>query len=171
MKNPLQLACCILLLLFVTACQSSGVIQLSGDTYMISKSDAGPFATLSSVRSEVMKEVYAFAEKHGKIAVAVSTQSVPRSPGHVPYFEYQFRLLDRNDPRAQGVTLAPRPDYVVESTQNINANIKLDAPGKNRGDTVDLYTELTKLDDLGKRGLISDAEYEIEKKKLLERTK
>ena len=118
-----------------------------------------------------MKEVTEFATKHGKIAVAVSTQSVPRSPGHVPYFEYQFRLLDQNDPRAQGVTLTPRPDYVVESTQNINAQLKVEGLKTNRGDAVDLYTEITKLDDLRKRGLITDVEYETEKKKLLAKTK
>jgi len=89
----------------------------------------------------------------------------------VPYFEYQFRLLDRNDPRAQGVSLKLRPDYVVESTQNIKAEIKVEGNERNRGDAGDLYAELTKLDDLRKRGLITDAEYEAEKKKALAKTK
>lgn len=169
MKSMIRLIIPTFALLFLASCQSSGVIQLSGDTYMISKSDAGPLATLSQVRSDVMKEVSEFAAKQGKIAVAVSTHSIPRSPGHVPYFEYQFRLMDRSDPRAQGVTLTPRPDHVIESNQNINANIKIEGLEKSKGGAVDLYSELTKLDDLRKRGLITDAEYEAEKRKLLGR--
>ena len=35
----------------------------------------------------------------------------------------------------------------------------------------DLYAELLKLDDLRKRGLLTDKEFEQEKKKLLKRSK
>jgi hypothetical protein len=168
MKRIIPISILSLSVFLIAGCQSSGVIQLSTDTYMISKSDAGPFATLSKVRSDVMQEVTAFAAKQGKVAVAVSTQSIPRQPGHTPYFEYQFRLLDKGDPRAQGVTLSPRPDHVIENNQNIKADIKIEG-GKN--DKFDLYAELTKLDDLRKLGIITDTEFESEKKKLFERSK
>lgn len=152
--------------LLIAGCQSSGVIQISADTYMISKSDAGPFATISTVRSEVMREVNEFAAKRGKIAVAVSSQSVPRQPGRVPYFEYQFQLLDKDDPRASGVTLKPRPDIVMQSDQKIKAEIKSEGAGSAK---TDLYAELTKLDDLRKRSIITDEEFAAQKKRLLER--
>ncbi len=74
-------------------------------------------------------------------------------------------MVDKNDPEAGRVSLEPRPDVVIESTENINADIRTrDETEK----TKDIYTELIKLDDLRERGILTQAEFDAEKKKLLE---
>ena len=42
-----------------------------------------------------------------------------------------------------------------------------EAEAKAKPQSTDLYTELTKLDDLRKKGLLTDAEYDVQKQKLL----
>ena len=57
---------------------------------------------------------------------------------------------------------------MIEKTEKISADVRT----KDETDKKpDLYTELTKLDDLRKKGLITDAEFESEKQKLLSRAK
>ena len=53
---------------------------------------------------------------------------------------------------------------VIESNQNITGELQT------RGDTPkdrDIYGELIKLDDLHKKGIITDAEFEAQKQKIL----
>jgi hypothetical protein len=57
---------------------------------------------------------------------------------------------------------------VVEKTEKVSADVhaKDETPK-----TPDLYTEILKLDDLRKKGLITDAEYEAQKTKLLNQSR
>lgn len=56
--------------------------------------------------------------------------------------------------------LGKSPDTVVEVKDRR-------APPREASNSKDLYSELTKLDDLRKRGILSEAEFEAQKKKLL----
>lgn len=68
--------------------------------------------------------------------------------------------LEANDPEFGRPKLQKTPDTVVEikSTEQTRSG---PSPKK------DFYAELLKLDDLKKRGIITDAEFEALKKKLL----
>ncbi len=66
--------------------------------------------------------------------------------------------------------IIPDPDAITEivpeTVETADAEVTaIDEPAQN----VDLYEELMKLDELRKSGLLTDAEFESEKKKLLER--
>jgi hypothetical protein len=166
LRSLLETCAAFGILFFLLGCATNtGVVQLSGNTYMISKSDAaGAFSNLGALKAGVIQEANAFAESKGKVAVARNTNMTIPAHGF-PTFEYQFELLDKDDPRANGVTLNPRPDYVVEKIDKVDANIKTkDTTEKG---PPDLYAELTKLDDLRKKGIITDAEFDAQKKKLL----
>lgn len=158
----------LLSLVFLSGCQSPGVQQLSADTYVIQKSSAaGMFTNMAKLRGDTIAEANAFAASKGKVAVAVSARE--HIPEHgFPSYEYQFRLVDQNDPAARGVSLQPRPDVVIERNENINAKV---TTNDQTPKSFDLYTELKKLDALRKDGLITDAEYDAQKKILLEKTK
>ena len=94
----------------------------------------------------------------------VSSQERPAGgPGQWFTVEYQFRVVPKDDPSANNVALLPRPDLVVESSSNTSAQVHTVEEKK-----PDLYTELIKLDDLHKRGLLTDQEFEVQKKRLLE---
>ncbi len=66
------------------------------------------------------------------------------------------------------------PQTVIEISTDVAAapvsNENLDTtPSKESNSPVDVYSELLKLDDLRERGILTDAEFESEKRKLLER--
>ena len=57
----------VLLLLALTGCRSSGVLQMSPDTYVITKrSGAGMFANVPGMKAEVIQQATTFAAQQGK---------------------------------------------------------------------------------------------------------
>lgn len=158
-----------------TGCSSfknPGIVQLSPDTYMLTKEDhrgifgQGAGATL---KAETIREANAFAESQGKIAIPITMIAHPVGiMGDWASWEYQFRVVDKTDPEARRTALVPKADFVIEKNEKISSDIhtKDDTDKK-----PDLYSELTKLDDLRKRGLITDVEYDSEKQKLLNKSK
>jgi hypothetical protein len=152
-----------LLILAVGGCATAPAVPMGNDTYMISQTSAGGvFRSMSSLKTSVIERANAFAASKGKVSIPLASKESPAYPGHMPNFEYQFRLVDKNDPRAEGGALLPRPDMVVEMHQPASG-----AQGNAPPKTADVYTELLKLDDLRKRGIISDSEFETQKQKIL----
>lgn len=102
-----------LLMALLTGC-TSAPLQLSADTYMISKtSSAGMFASQAGMQAKAIKAANKFAASKGKIAVARGS-SWERPAQGFPTFTYQFILVDKDDPRAKDVSLQPVADVKVE---------------------------------------------------------
>lgn len=158
------IGCLITICGLLEGCATAEVIPMGTDTYLISQTSAGGvFKAMSSLKAEVMKRANAFAESKGKVAIPIASQESPAYPGHMPNFEYQFRLVEKDDPRATGGALIPRADVVIEN--NVRT---LPLPSSIEGaKQQDVYTELMKLDDLRKKGIITDAEFETQKQKIL----
>jgi hypothetical protein len=158
---------CAIVAVLLTACASNpGVVQLSPDTYMLSREDhAGIFGSASALKAGVISDANAFATTRGKVAIPLAAQETPIGVmGKWAKFEYQFRVVDKNDPEVRRTSLIPRPDVVVEKTETISADIRRkDESSK----TKDTYSELIKLDDLRKRGILTESEFDGQKKKLL----
>jgi len=148
-----------------TGCSNPGIVKLSPDTYMLSRADrAGIFGNTAALKAGVIQDANEFAEKQGKVAIPINVAQTPVYPGHFATVEYQFRVVDKNDPEAKRTSLVPRADVVIEKNEKIAADIhKIDDTPKQ----TDLYTEIMKLDDLRKKGLITDAEFEQQKQRLL----
>lgn len=129
------------------------VLPIGQDTYLLSQeAKVMGWGNLARMKAGVYREAMAFAERKGKVAITVSTNEAPVAYGKYAYFELKFRLVDKNDPAAQAAN---------------SAVATRDSASQQKG--TDLYTELTKLDELHKKGLLTDAEFEAEKKKLLAR--
>lgn len=145
------------------------VVQLSPDTYMISKADHGGIfgGGLPKLKAAVIEQANTFAASQGKIAIPLGSSEHPlgNGPGQWATFEYQFRVVDKTDPEAKRTSLVPRPDTVISVE---GAPPQPAAPPKKDERVDDLYSKLIKLDDLRKRGLLTDAEFEAEKRKLLQ---
>lgn len=140
--------------LCILGCANPGVVQLSADTYLLSRNDkAGVFGNVSKLKAGVIEDANRFAESKGKVAIPISQDSTPAYPLHFATFDYQFRLVDKDSPLAVGGQL----NYV-------DAAKGVELPSAHA-----LDAELTKLDSLRKRGLITDAEFEVAKKRLLEK--
>ena len=157
------------LVLSLLACANAGVVQVAPDTYILSKQDnAGIFGNFARFKTEVIQEANDFAKAKGKVAIPGTMNETTAAPGRFATFQYQFRLVDANDPSAQRVTLTKQPDLLIESTNRTTADVNVRTQSQSN---TDLYAELLKLDDLRKRGILTDAEFEAQKKKLLESKK
>ena len=153
--------------IILAGCANPGVVQLSPDTYMLSREDhAGIFGSSSSLKTGVISDANAFAASKGKVAIPLSTNEKPvgNTPGSWAKFEYQFRVVDKDDHEVRRTSLVPRADVVIEKIEKISVDGRTkDEPAKPK----DVYAELIKLDDLRKKGILSEAEFETQKKKVL----
>ena len=155
-----------LVVLALVACADAPMVQMSPDTYLIARSDkAGIFGNAAAMKVEVIREASEFAASQGKIAIPISTNETPAYPGHFATIEYQFKLVDPDSPEAVSTSLEPRADIVIESDVRVREDVRISDETDN---TKDVYTEILKLDDLRQRGLITDEEYETEKRELLD---
>ena len=135
------------------------VVQLGPDTYMITRtSKAGMFTNMSKLKSRVIQQANGFAASKGMIAVQISeNQQRPVVMGF-PSFEYRFRLVDPDAPE-------PEPTVAKPDAGSLSDAEPTDTDSESKPD---LYTELKKLDELRDEGLLTDEEFEQEKKELLE---
>ncbi|MCS5631537.1 MAG: SHOCT domain-containing protein, partial [Pirellulaceae bacterium] len=127
----------------------------------------GIFGNISAFKANAIREANAFAESMGKLAIPISSQTVPKVPGRFASFEYQFRVVDPSDSEVRRTALLPRPDVAVvvtiednRSSSDIGTKVKNTKP-------VDVYVELLKIKDLREKGILTQEEFNAEKKKLL----
>ncbi len=147
-------------------CSNPEVVPLSDGVYLLARTDrAGIFGNAASLKAEVIRDANAFAAARGMVAIPVSTHETPMGsgPGQFAKFEYQFWLVSPDSPEAKTPqTLGPMPTVSIIKAEN-KIETKDTSPKEN-----DIYTELIKLDDLRKRGIITEEEFLAQKKRLLE---
>jgi hypothetical protein len=148
---------------FIQGCLSShGVVPVSSDTYMIRVEDhAGIFAfNRGKMKGEALQRAKAFADSKNMDISPVEMKEHPVGIlGDWAAVEYQFRLVPKGSEKGSGGKLVRPADFISENTQNININ---------KGGSDELYDKLLKLDDLKKRGIITEDEFQTEKQKLLQ---
>jgi len=148
-------------LFLLGGCVSSDVISTGPDTYMVTASGAG-FGT-AGVREKVYKKANEYCSERGLVMVPVSFNARPGELGRsAPNADLVFRALKPGDP-AIGRPNLSEADQKIDVSQNVRVTTR-DETRKDK----DLYAELVKLDDLRKRGILSDKEFEAEKTKLLQ---
>lgn len=163
--RPMLLLALLTLASSLIGCANPGIVKMSEDTYMLSRTDkGGVFGNASAMKADVIREANEFAERQGKIAVPLSMNESPMYIGHFASVDYQFRVVDKSDPEAGRVNLVPRPNVVIETTERTSVDVRTKDQTERKKNVFD---ELIKLDDLRKRGILSDAEFEAQKKKLL----
>jgi hypothetical protein len=155
-------------LLVLTACTNPKIVKLSPDTYMLAReAHGGIFASAASMKADVIREASEFAAQQGKVAVPLSAKEIPMGSGPAQWasIEYQFRVLDKDDPAVRKTQLVNNPNFIIQRT---DADALQHADVKSSGD---VYDALAKLDDLRKRGVLTDTEFAEQKKKLLQSSK
>src|SRR5437870_591284 len=90
--------------LALAGCANPGVVLVSQDVYLLSRTDKGGiFGNASAMKASVIDDANAFARQQGKVAIAVSTHETPLIPGRAfATIDYQFRLVDPNGLEAKG---------------------------------------------------------------------
>jgi hypothetical protein len=152
----------------IAGCANPGIVKISPDTYLIARQDrAGVFGNSARLKANVLREASVFAESLDKVAIPVSAKEIPmgRGPAQFASYEYQFRVVDPADPKVRRTSLVPGPDVVIEKSEKQSIDV---THRDTSSSTKDLYSELTKLDDLRKKGIISEQEFAVQKQKLLD---
>ncbi|ADL56031.1 SHOCT domain-containing protein [Gallionella capsiferriformans] len=142
----------------LTGCATTtGVVPIGEDTYMLSKSDnSRPFISGSEVKAAVMKDANKYCSDINKKFQVVNTHENSQSFGVVASAEVQFMCLNSGDNQLSRPKLTKEADSIIQ--------VKTESPKAERQTN---YKQLIELDDLRKRGIISDEEFNAQKKKLL----
>jgi hypothetical protein len=137
-------------------------MPIGNDTYMVSRQAATGFSGSGTLKSEAFQEASRHCENQGKSIQVISTQeaSPPYILGNFPKAEVQFMCLEPGDRELARPKLSPTADKTVEIRDS--RSVPSDA-----AKSKDIYAELINLDDLRKRGIISESEFDIQKKRLL----
>jgi len=153
----------LLVVLALAGCPAnSGVVPMGQDTFMVSRQAATGFSGSGTLKAEAFQEASQYCAKLGKSLQVINTYeaSPPYVLANFPKAEIQFMCLDAKDPEFNRPKLKKEADTAIEIKQDIRTK-------EEAGKPKDVYTELLKLDDLRKKGIISEAEFEEQKRKLL----
>jgi len=129
---------------------------------MVSRQAATGFSGSGTLKAEAFQEANQYCTNLGKSLQVVNTHeaSPPYILANFPKAEIQFMCLDAKDAELNRPKLRKEADSVIEIKKDIH--IKDESIKSN-----DVYGDLIKLDDLRKKGIITEAEFDVQKKKLL----
>ncbi len=155
MKILHNLTSSVLLSLGIAGCSSPlvgnrDITQSEDGSFMIYREDhRGIYgASEGQMKSAAIADAEFFAQTRSMTAIPVSMRSKPVGIlGDWATVEYKFRLVDKNDPAARTITV---PVDIIPN-----------------GHASDLYVELIKLDNLRNKGLLTEAEFNKQKQRLL----
>ena len=154
------------MIMFFGCAIHSGVVPIGPDTYMVSRQAASGFTGMGSLKADAFREASEYCiSQNKKIQVVNTNESQPPYVfGNFPRAEIQFMCLSEGDRELARPKLKKEADVVIEKTDAISIDVKTKDQSEK---TKDIYTELLKLEDLRKKGIITEEEFEIQKKKLL----
>lgn len=136
--------------------------SLGDNTYAITRTATSGFdRDVAKFRQEAEQDAAKFCQSQDKVlkVLSVSTDR-PHFGGGFAFAKIVFKALPAGDPALTAATPAPAAAQSVAAPAGVLPTF-----------SGDLYAELLKLDDLRKRGLLTDKEFEQQKKKLLKKSK
>ena len=98
-----RLSITTMFLALLAGCANPKVVQISSGVYQLGRADhGGIFGNRDALKSGVISDANAFAEKQGKVAIPVCAKEHPVGIlGDWASFEYTFRVVDKSDPEAK----------------------------------------------------------------------
>lgn len=98
--------------IMLTGCQSTGVIQMDRDSYMIGKKDGSPGIGVSLTnKAEVYGEANVFCREKGLEVKTLHVTTTPAMPGRLGSTELQFRCVP---PGGVAQPLTKESDQIIE---------------------------------------------------------
>ena len=148
---------------------SSGVVPMGQDTFMISAQSLTGLASAGSVKADIYREGSAYCASLGKEFQPVSDHGVDGVFGRsLASAEVQFRCLSKGDAELRRPTMKPIANVRIENEVHEKVEMQ-DKRGKPPEGTDDMYTSLKKLKELLDSGILTQQEFEDQKKKILTR--
>ena len=137
--------------LLIGCASNSGVVPIGDDMLMVSRQAATGFSGLGTLKADALQEANQYCVAQNKMAQVISATEAepPFILGNFPKAEVRFKCVEID----------------VENSDNVSADSESTVHTEDRKD---IYAELEILNDLRERGILTDAEFDAEKKKLLE---
>lgn len=146
------------------------IVSLGNSTYALTRwANNGFVRHTEGLKKEALQEAAAFCAAHGKKLKVVSvTTKHPFIPlTGFAHAKVVFMALDANSPELRAPAAASTTGLEVPVTAE-----PAPAPQAAPPDATDrLYNDLLKLNDLRKRGILTEKEFETQKEKLLKESK
>jgi len=167
MRLPLFVWLALPLGLLAVTCRADPnpeIVSLGHDTYALTRwANNGFTRNTEKLQSQALEDAAAYCAKlHKELKIVSTTTARPFVPlTGFASAKVVFKALDANDPELHAPVAASAPGA---ATPVVAENA---AP---RTTTDALYNDLMKLDDLRKRGLLTEEEFQAQKKKLLEKS-
>jgi len=167
MRLPLFVWLALPLGLLAVTCRADPnpeIVSLGHDTYALTRwANNGFTRNTEKLQSQALEDAAAYcARLHKELKIVSTTTARPLIPlTGFASAKVVFKALDANDPELHAPVAASAPGA---ATPVVAENA---AP---RTTTDALYNDLMKLDDLRKRGLLTEEEFQAQKKKLLEKS-
>lgn len=172
------------------------IVQLSEDTYVIRRDERPIYkaGSVSKQKKKIVDDAREFAESRGKLAEEIAFDEEEHLLNEyygTHSWEYRFRLVDRpgqppaaasaaaTDPTraAQAADTAVPPEAAASAAVAATAATVADEPaGPGRAaapaagaaaELDEIYDQLMKLDELRRKGILTDAEFETLKQRVL----
>ncbi len=80
----------VLISLLAGCASTTGIVPTGKDTFMISREDNGPTASLGAIKASTFKEAGAYCAAQSKNVKAISETDIPRSFGQFPQTTLHF---------------------------------------------------------------------------------
>lgn len=160
----IAIAACMLA--FSGCTTGSTVMAASGGAYTITKSGTTGFTPLGVLRKEAYEEANRFAESKGMIAEVISVNEVPAGFARWPQVDLRFRLASSVTRDAGGKS--PVLTIGSQASHDAMGNATEAETAVFVSKEVDFYAELKKLGELKEKGLLTEEEFQKEKKRLLD---
>ena len=114
--SPIKIALIAFSVLSLSGCANPTVVQISPGVYELSRADhGGIFGNKNALKSGVIGDANAFAEKQGMVAIPISAREHPVGIlADWASYEYTFKLVDKNNPEAK----IPKILVANDSTRN-----------------------------------------------------
>ena len=124
--------------------------------YSVSESGDTGFTPLPTLKERAFKAADEFAKSKGTTPEVVNVLETPAGFGRFPNVEVRFRLAAQNKtPKAQSSS-----SLVIDTSVDTEKRITVSKDS-------DLYQELKKLGELRDKGLLTEAEFQKEKDRLM----
>jgi hypothetical protein len=167
MKMPLFARLALPLGLLAVSCRaetSPEIVALGHDTYSLTRSAENGFVrNTDKLKAQALEDAAAYcARLHKELKVVSTSEEKPFVPlTGFASAKVVFKALDANDPQLH----AP----VVEAVSETGVPVVVESAAP-RTETDVLYKDLMNLDDLRKRGLLTEEEFQAKRKKLVEKS-
>ena len=149
------------------------IVPLGHDTYALTRwAENGFTRNTDKLKTRALEDVAAYCAKLHKQPKILSTEaSHPVVPlTGFAHAKIVFKALDADDPELRAPVAAPGAEMALVAPAPAAALPAAAESAAPKTPTDQLYSDLMKLDDLRKRGILTEEEFQAQKKKLLDKS-